>query len=111
MARLGGTSRVGIGLALLLALAAPAFAATWVPGHYGPGGAWRPGHWVGRPDVWIVGHYGPGGVWIPGHWAGRYGPPPGVYEAPPGPARVGFHWVPGFYDRGGYWHAGHWAPN
>jgi hypothetical protein len=74
-------------LALVMGRVAPAVAAEWVPGYYGPRGAWHPGHWVGGyrgppPEgeagpppgyapgrVWIKGHYGPGGAWFPGHWA------------------------------------------
>jgi len=102
---------LGIGLAALMASAAPAFAAQWVPGHYGPNGFWHPGHWVGGPGVWIPGHYGPGGTWWPGHWRGGYGPPPGPAEYPPGPPPFGYHWHPGFYDPYGGWHPGHWVPN
>jgi len=106
------TGIIGLALAALVFYAAPALAATWVPGHYGPNGYWHPGHWVGGYGVWVSGYYGPNGYWHPGHWAGGYGPPPGPYEAPPpGPPIYGSHWVPGFYGPQGYWHPGHWAPN
>jgi len=82
------TLRLVLGLASLLAMSAPAFAATWIPGHYGPYGGWIRGHWVGGP-----------------------GPAPGPYEGPPGPAAAGFHWVPGYYGPLGAWHRGHWVPN
>jgi hypothetical protein len=103
---------LAVGLAILTAPVAPALAATWIPGHYAPNGAYIRGHWVGgHPDVWINGHYAPNGVWIVGHWAGGFGPLPGRYEGPPGPIPYGSHWVPGFYGAAGVWHPGHWAPN
>jgi hypothetical protein len=74
--------------ALLLAQAAPALAAAWVPGHYNGNG-----------------------YWIPGHWIGGYGPAPGPYEGPPGPPPYGHHWVGGYYGPQGYWHPGHWMPD
>jgi hypothetical protein len=108
---LNRASGLAVGLAALLATSAPVYAAQWVPGHYGPNGYWHPGHWVGAPDTWVAGHYGPNGYWHPGHWAGGYGPPPGPYEAAPGPPISGQHWVPGFYGPEGGWHQGYWAPN
>lgn len=78
---------LAVGLASALMAAAPAYAAVWVPGHYGPYGRWIPGHWgpgpfvVVRPPVvvappvvvvprrvWVPAHWA-GGVWVPGHWA------------------------------------------
>jgi hypothetical protein len=100
-----------LGLTMLAVPVVPALAATWIPQHYAPNGAFIPGHWVGGPGVWINGHYGPAGGWIPGHWAGGAGPVPGRFEGPPGPAPYGSHWDPGHYGPGGYWHPGHWAPN
>jgi hypothetical protein len=94
-----------------LAMAAPAAAAIWIPGHYAPNGVFIPGHWAGPPDRWIPGHYNGAGYWIPGHWRGGYGPPPGANEGPPGPVPYGYHWVPGFYGGYGGWHPGHWSPN
>jgi hypothetical protein len=100
-----------LGATLLAAQAAPALAATWIPGHHNAAGYWIPGHWVGGPGVWVVGHVDGYGHWIPGHWAGGFGPAPGVYEGPPGPPAYGYHWVGGCYGPGGLWHRGHWAPN
>ncbi len=97
--------------ALLLAPIAPARAATWIPPHYAPNGAFIPGHWRGGPGVWIVGHFGPAGRWIPGHWRGGFGPAPGVGEGPPGPPPYNQHWVGGFFGPYGVWHPGHWAWN
>ena len=112
MGGLRGKSRIfAIGLAALLSSAAPALAGYWVAGHYGPNGVWHPPHWVGRPAAWVPGHYGPGGVWYPGHWLTGYGPPPGPYEAPPGPPPLGYHWRPGFYGPDGVWHRGRWVVN
>lgn len=100
-----------LGLVMAGGAVAPALAATWVPGHYAPDGAYIAGHWVGGQGVWIQGHYAPNGVWIAGHWAGGYGPP-AVYDGPPvGPHPYGSHWVPGHYGPEGHWHPGHWAPN
>lgn len=100
------------GAGLALALAFPAAAATWIPGHHRPNGVWVPGHWVGGPGVWIPGHYGPAGYWIPGHWRGGHGPRPGPFEAPPpGPVPYGHHWVAGYFAPGGVWIHGYWAVN
>jgi len=78
---------MAVAVAALLGMASAANAAEWIPGHYGPGGMWHPGHWAG---------VGP-----------RPGPPPEAIEAPPGyrPGRV---WVPGHYN-GPIWAPGHWA--
>jgi len=100
-----------LGLFMMGASALPALAATWIPGHYAPNGAYITGHWVGGPGIWINGHYAPNGVWIAGHWAGGIGPVPGRFEGPPGPPPYGSHWDPGYYGPSGRWHPGHWAPN
>jgi hypothetical protein len=82
---MAGTMLLGGGLTALMGLLSPAEAAQWIGGHYGPGGHWIPGHWVGPPGgpppeaieappgyrpgrYWIAGHYGVHGAWIPGHW-------------------------------------------
>jgi hypothetical protein len=74
--RAGKALALVIGLAAVLLTALPAYAAVWVPPHYGPRG------------------------WVPGHWAhGRGGPPPAVVVVPRAPHRV---WVaprPGPYGR------------
>ena len=85
----GKSLTLAAGLATVLFVALPAYAAVWIPGHYGPGGHWIPGHWgpgpgavvveppgavvvaPAAPRVWVPAHYGPGGVWIAGHWAVR----------------------------------------
>jgi hypothetical protein len=100
-----------VAMAVMLGSAAPALAATWIPGHYAPNGAYIPGHWVGGPGLWIKGHYSPAGYWIPGHWADGAGPAPGRFDGPPGPPPYGTHWVGGFYGPAGVWHPGHWARN
>jgi hypothetical protein len=100
-----------LGLVMMGASAVPALAATWIPGHYAPNGAYIAGHWVGGPGVWINGHYAPNGVWIAGHWAGGIGPVPGRFEGPPSPPPYGSHWDPGYYGPSGRWHPGHWVPN
>ena len=86
MNRITRLAVLGIGLACA-ALATPAYAAQWIAGHYGPHGAWHPGHWAGG---------GPPG-----------GPPPEDVAAPPG-YREGRVWVPGHYN-GPNWAPGHWA--
>jgi hypothetical protein len=59
---------------------------------------------------WVAGHYGPGGHWIPGHWIGHGPYPVRAPEdvAPPHGYRPGRVWIPGHYERG-VWVRGHWA--
>ena len=46
----------------------------WIKGHWAWRGNhwdWIPGHWAHpgfRGAVWVPGHYGPRGAWIEGHW-------------------------------------------
>ncbi len=87
VAKLRRKAALTLGVLGLLAVAVPAYAAVWVPGHRGPGGRWIPGHWergvvvrppaVVRPPVvvvprrvWVPGHWARG-IWRPGHWAIR----------------------------------------